>query len=83
MPLTIPAQQKVSRETLMSLFPKNWASHLLGVGGGMLGSYNRKKKSKIVVAKRQRKGKAHENGTKENPQMERELPVKQTCPLLG
>ena len=33
---------------------------------GMLGSYNRKKKSKIVVAKRQRKGKAHENGTKEN-----------------
>ena len=36
--------------------------------GGMLGSYNRKKESKMVVAKRQRKGKAPENGTKENPQ---------------
>ena len=34
----------------------------------MLGSYNRKKESKMVVAKRQRKGKAPENGTKENPQ---------------
>ena len=37
----------------------------------------------MAMAKRQRKGKAHENGTKENPQMERDLPVKQTCPLLG
>ena len=28
MPLAIPAQQEVARETLMPLFPKNWASHL-------------------------------------------------------
>ena len=35
-----------------------------------LGSQNREKESKMVVAKRQRKGKAQENGTKENPQTE-------------
>ena len=29
MPLTIPVQQEVARETSMSLFPKNWASYLL------------------------------------------------------
>ena len=29
MPLAIPAQQEVARETSISLFPKNWASHLL------------------------------------------------------
>ena len=29
MPLTIPVQQEVARETLTPLFPKNWASHLL------------------------------------------------------
>ena len=34
--------------------------------GGMLGSQNRKKESKMAVAKRQRKKKARENGTKEN-----------------
>ena len=28
MPLAIPVQQEVARETLMPLFPKNWASHL-------------------------------------------------------
>ena len=28
-PLTIPVQQEVARETSMSLFLKNWASHLL------------------------------------------------------
>ena len=31
----------------------------------LLHSYNRKKESEMVVAKRQRKGKAHEKGTKE------------------
>ena len=36
----------------------------------LLGSQNGKKESKMVVAKRQRKGKAQENGTKENPQTE-------------
>ena len=34
-----------------------------------VGSYNRKKESKMAVAKRQRKGKACENGAKENPQI--------------
>lgn len=29
MPLTIPAQQEVARETAIPLFPKNWVSHLL------------------------------------------------------
>ena len=28
MPLTIPVQQEVARETSTPLFPKNWASHL-------------------------------------------------------
>ena len=38
----------------------------------------------MAVAKRQRKGKAHEKGTKENPQTGVwELQVKQTCPFLG
>ena len=32
----------------------------------LLGSQNGKKESKMVVAKRQRKGKAYKNGTKEN-----------------
>ena len=35
--------------------------------GGILGTQNRKKKSKMAVAKRQGKGKSCENGTKENP----------------
>ena len=30
------------------------------------GKHNKKKESKMVVAKRQRKGKAYKNGTKEN-----------------
>ena len=34
MSLAIPTQQQVARETSMLLFPKNWASHLLGWGGG-------------------------------------------------
>ena len=29
MPVTVPVQQEVARKTLMPLFPKNWASHLL------------------------------------------------------
>ena len=29
MPLTVPVQQEVVRDTLMPLFPKNWASQLL------------------------------------------------------
>ena len=33
----------------------------------LLGSYNRKKESKIAVAKRQRKEKAHKNRTKGGP----------------
>jgi len=33
----------------------------------LLGSYNRRKESKIAVAKRQRKEKAHKNRTKESP----------------
>ena len=36
MPLAIPDQQEVARETLTPLFTKNWASHLLR--GRMLGS---------------------------------------------
>ena len=33
MPLAVPVQQEVARETLMPLFPKNWATHLLKGGG--------------------------------------------------
>ena len=33
MPLTIPAQQEVARETSTPLLPENWASHLLRGGG--------------------------------------------------
>ena len=33
----------------------------------MLGSWNRKRESRMAVAKRQGKGKAHENRTKDNP----------------
>ena len=58
MPLVIPAQQEVARETATPLFPKNWASHLLK--GGMLGSCNRKKgvqKGLKVGAKRKRREK--------------------------
>ena len=29
MPLTIPVQQEVARETSMPLFPENWTSHPL------------------------------------------------------
>ena len=65
MTLTIPAQQELARETSMALFPKNWASYLLR--GGILRSQKRKE-SKIVVAKRQRKGKACKNRIKENAQ---------------
>ena len=64
MPLPIPAPQEVSQEDFNAPVPKELG--LPSLEEGMLGSYNRKKKSKIVVAKRQRKGKAHENGTKEN-----------------
>ena len=56
MPLTIPVQQEVARKTLTPLFPNNWASHLLGVGG-ILCRQNRKNESKLAVAKRQRKEK--------------------------
>ena len=50
MPLATPVQQEVAKETLTPLFTKNWASHLLR--GGMLGSKNREKESKMAVAKR-------------------------------
>ena len=42
MPLAIPVQQEVARETFIPLYPKNWASHLSR--RGMLGSCNRKNK---------------------------------------
>ena len=51
------SQLEVARDTLTPLFPKNWASK-----GGMLCSYNRKKESKMVVAKRQRKEKPTNKG---------------------
>ena len=51
MPLPILVQQNVARENSTLLYPKNWASHLLR--GGMLGSQNRKKESRMVVVKRQ------------------------------
>ena len=35
------------------------------------------------MAKRQRKGKTHENGTKENPQTGVKTSDETTCPLLG
>ena len=50
MPLAVPVQQEVARETLKPLFPKNWASHFWR---GMLCSWNRKKESRMAVAKRQ------------------------------
>ena len=63
MPLTIPVQQEVTTNTLTHLFPKELG--LPSLEGEMLGSQNWKKESDIVVAKRQRKEKAHENRTKE------------------
>ena len=51
MPLAIPIQQEVARKTSTPLIPKNSAPHLLR--GGMLGSQNRKKESRMAVAKRQ------------------------------
>ena len=77
MPLAVPGQQEVARETSTPLLPKNWASHLLS--RGTLGSQNRKKESKIAVARRQRRGKARESRTKEGPRTKRELQVKQTA----
>ena len=50
MPLTIPVQQEVARKTLTPLFPNNWASHLLGVGG-ILCRQNRKKESRMTWLK--------------------------------
>ena len=36
MPLAVPAQQEVAKETSTPLLPRNWAAHLLR--GGILGS---------------------------------------------
>ena len=55
MSFSISAQQEVARETSMPLLSKIGASHLLR--GEMLGSWNRKNESKMVVAKRQRREK--------------------------
>ena len=65
MPLAIPAQQEAVRETSTPLLPKNWASYLLMEECWVVRIG--KKESKIVVAKRQRKEKAHKNRTKEGP----------------
>ena len=49
----------------------------------LLGSQNRKKESKSVVAKRQRKGKDLENRTKENPWTGVRTSDETNTPLLG
>ena len=65
MPLAIPAQQEVARDTSTALLPKKWTSQFLR--GECYVVIIRKKEYKMVVAKRQRKGKGLENGTKEKP----------------
>ena len=57
MPLPVPVQPEVDKETSVHLFPKNWASHLWR---GILCSWNRKKESRMAVAKRQRREKPTE-----------------------
>ena len=64
MPLTIPAQQEVARETLTPLFPKNCASHLLR---GKCWAVRIGKRSLKWRWLKDRKEKTHGNGTKENP----------------
>ena len=59
-----PSSAGSSQRDCGTPLPKNWASHL---EGGMLGSQNRKKESKMAVAKRQRKEKVHKSGTEGNP----------------
>ena len=54
MPLTIPVQQEIAREISTALFSKNWASHLL-VGNVRELESKKKKGSRIVLAKRQRR----------------------------
>ena len=80
MPLAVPVQQEVARETLKPLFPKNWASHFWR---GMLCSWNRKKESRMAVAKRQisEKPVKIEHRKVEGPEWE--LQVKQTALLAS
>ena len=67
MPLPVPVQQEVVRD-LNTPIPKE--SDLLSLERGMLGSQNRKKESRMAVAKGQGKGKGHENRTKEGLRIE-------------
>ena len=62
MPLAVPVQQEVARETPTPLFPKNWASHLLR---GECQVVRIGKKSPKWWWLKDLEGKAHENRTKE------------------
>ena len=64
MPLAIPIQQEVARETSMPPFPKNWASHLLR---GECQIVRIGKRSPEWQWLKTRKGKGHENRIKEGP----------------
>ena len=64
MPFTIPVQQEVARETLMPLFPKNWASHLLRGDCQVVRIGKRSPKWWWLLDKE--KGKGRKNGTKGN-----------------
>ena len=63
-PFTLPVQQEVARETLMPLFPKTWASHVLR------GEYQvvriGKMSPKWWWLLDKEKGKGRKNGTKGN-----------------
>ena len=64
MPLAIPVQQEVARETSTPLIPKNWASHLLR---GECYVVRIGKKSPNWQWLKDLEGKARENRTKEGP----------------
>ena len=64
MPLTVPVQQEVARETLTPLFPKNWASHLLWGEGEVVRIGKKSPKWRWL---KDLEGKARENRTKEGP----------------
>ena len=63
-PLAAPVQQEVARKTSTPLFPKNWASHLLRGECSVGRTGERSPKWRWPQT---RKGKAHENETKEGP----------------
>ena len=64
MPLGVPVQQEVARETSTALFPKNWASHLLR---GECYVVRIGEKSPNWQWLKDLEGKARENGKKEGP----------------